>query len=251
MTHDHFEGKSAHEHLVEARKKGAQAMHEHHGTEISGSMSSAIDTAKEVSYVFTSIFLLLTLFAFPLQKIRIFIYLFGFGYLFWKVGRSALLGWVRLERVHRLIDEERLEIKNNRDQEKEELSEMYKAKGFTGSLLSQVVDVLMADDNRLLEVMLQEELGLTLSSYEHPLKQSFGAACGFLSAFILLTIGEVFGSFYGIFISGILVMLITGYLSAKLQNNDTTRSMVWNIATFLLAIGIGYFFAELALTWFL
>ncbi len=33
----------------------------------------------------------------------------------------------------------------------------------------------MADDNRLLRVMLEEELGLTLEAYEHPLKQAFGA----------------------------------------------------------------------------
>jgi len=251
MSHDHFDGKSAHDHLIEARSKGAKAMHEHHGTEVTGSVSSALDTAKELTFVLTALYLLLDLFNFHSPQIRMFIYLFSFGYLFWKGGRSALLGWMRLERVHRLIEEEQHEIKSNRDQEKEELTELYQAKGFTGKLLDQVIDVLMADDNRLLEVMLQEELGLTLESYEHPLKQSFGALIGFLSAFVLLTLGEVFAGFYGIFLSGIIVMCATGYLNAKLQNNDTTRSIVWNVATFLLSLGIGYFFSKIVLVWFL
>lgn len=251
MTHDHFEGKSAHAHLIDARMKGAKAMHEHHGTEVSGSVSSALDTSKELCFVLTMLYLLLDLFQFPTMQRTIFLSLFSLGYLFWKGGRSALLGWMRLERVHRLIEEEQREIKSNRPQEKEELTELYKAKGFTGTLLDQVIDVLMADDNRLLEVMLQEELGLTLESYEHPLKQSFGAMLGFLCAFVLLAFGEFFGGLYGIVASGIIVMTGTGYLNAKLQNNDTTRSIVWNLATFLLALGIGYFFSKFLLIWFI
>ena len=58
--------------------------------------------------------------------------------------------------------EERFEIAHHRGQEKEELTELYALKGFKGELLDQVINVLMADDNRLLSVMLEEELGLEL-----------------------------------------------------------------------------------------
>ena len=68
---------------------------------------------------------------------------------------------------------------------------MYEQKGLSGDLLDQVIEVLMADDNRLLRVMLEEELGLTLESYEHPLKQAAGAGLGVLSAFL----GAVLGFF--------------------------------------------------------
>ena len=94
--------------------------------------------------------------------------LFSIGWLFWKLGRSSLLGWARLERLHRLIQQEQWEIEHHRAQEKEELTAMYHQKGLTGKLLEQVIEVLMADDNRLLRVMLEEELGLTLETYEHP-----------------------------------------------------------------------------------
>jgi hypothetical protein len=101
--------------------------------------------------------------------------LFSFGWAVWKTGRSALLGWGRMERLHRLIEEERWEIQHHRAQERRELGEMYRAKGFDGKLLEEVLDVLMSDDNRLLKVMLEEELGLTLEAYEHPLRQAIGA----------------------------------------------------------------------------
>ena len=95
-----------------------------------------------------------------------------------------LLGWARLERLHRIVEEERYEIENHRQQEREELKELYRAKGFQGKLLDEVVDVLMADGERLLKVMVEEELGLSLQSQEHPLKQGAGSALGaFVASF--------------------------------------------------------------------
>lgn len=241
---DHFEGKSAHEHLIEARKKGARAMHEHHGTEVSGPTNSALDTAKEVAFTTAFLFMLLHLVGMPAETARPFTCYFAIGFLVWKMGRSALLGWSRLERIHRLIEEERSEIQNNREQEREELTELYTAKGFSGDLLKQVIDVLMADDNRLLEVMLQEELGLSLESYEHPLKQSLGCAIGFVASFAFLFGSEFFFGMYGIFGMGILISLVTGYSQAKYQNNDVTRAIVWNISVFLVSIGLGYLLSK-------
>ena len=78
----------------------------------------------------------------------------------------------------RLLEEEKWEIEHNRNQEKVELKVLYRAKGFEGKLLDDVVDVLMADDKRALHIMLKEELGMTLEAYEHPLKQSLGALLG-------------------------------------------------------------------------
>ncbi len=91
------------------------------------------------------------------------------------MGRSAWLGWSRLERLHRILAQEKWEIEHNREQEREELGVLYAAKGFEGKLLEDVLDVLMADGDRLLKVMVEEELGLTLESQVHPLKQGLGA----------------------------------------------------------------------------
>lgn len=49
MDHEHFKGKSAADHLKETRMKGALAVAEAHGTELSGFISAACDSAKDTS----------------------------------------------------------------------------------------------------------------------------------------------------------------------------------------------------------
>jgi vacuolar iron transporter family protein len=161
----------------------------------------------------------------------------SFGWLIWKCGRSAWLGWSRLERLHRILEEERWEIEHNRDQERDELKTLYAAKGFEGKLLDEVLDVLMADGDRLLKVMVEEDLGLSLEVHEHPLKQTLGAACGVvgsaavcLSFFYLWPIG-------GLYLSAIAILGFSGYLSAHYQGNRFTSAIVWNLAVAFLSIG--------------
>ena len=67
------------------------------------------------------------------------------------------------------LDRERGEIRTNFEHEREEVRELYAAKGFRGPLLEQIVDTLSADDDRLLKVMMEEELGLSLYHVNHPL----------------------------------------------------------------------------------
>ena len=67
------------------------------------------------------------------------------------------------------LDRERTEIRTNFEHEREEVRELYAAKGFRDPLLEQIVDTLSADDDRLLKVMMEEELGLSLYHVNHPL----------------------------------------------------------------------------------
>lgn len=77
------------------------------------------------------------------------------------------------------LERERTEIRENFEEECEEIRVLYAAKGFREPLLSQIVDTLSADDDRLLKVMMEEELGLSMSHINHPLivgLWNFGAA---------------------------------------------------------------------------
>lgn len=67
------------------------------------------------------------------------------------------------------FERERHEIRTDFDGEREEVVALYAAKGFREPLLSQVVDVLCADEDRLLKVMMEEELGLSMYHVNHPL----------------------------------------------------------------------------------
>lgn len=234
---DHFQGKTVSAHLREARTKGAMAARETHGTEMAGHLAAAADSAKETAVVLFILGLLFQI-LWPLC-------FFLAGWIIWKVGRSALLGWARLERLHRLIEEERYEIEHHRSQEKEELRELYAAKGFSGKLLDQVVDILMADDNRLLKIMLEEELGITLESLEHPLKQAIGAGCGVVIAGFLSLLGFYLFSLPGLAVGAALSIFLATFISAKAERNRPINSILWTFAVAILSCAIVYFFISL------
>ncbi len=76
---------------------------------------------------------------------------------------------VRLRYHEEELDRERHEIEERPEQEREEVRALYAAKGFEEPLLTQVTDILCADDDRLLKVMMEEELGLFIGHINHPL----------------------------------------------------------------------------------
>jgi vacuolar iron transporter family protein len=241
LPHDHFQGKTALEHLKEARQKGAAATAEVHGVEMPGHFAAGADAAKE-----TVVVLLLLWIFIPQITIETFL-LFSTGFLFWKLGRSAFLGWARLHRLHRLIEEERWEIQHHRHQEREELTELYKAKGFSGKLLEEVIDVLMADDDRLLRVMLEEELGLSLGVYEHPLKQGLGAAAGVAFSSLLLLLGFWIHPIYGSGAAALIALVMASSLAAKLEKNQILPAVVWSVSIVILSLGITFFLRQIFL----
>jgi VIT1/CCC1 family predicted Fe2+/Mn2+ transporter len=76
------------------------------------------------------------------------------------------------------IKRERSEIDNMPDQEKKEIEEIYKAKGFEGDELQRVVDKVTSNKEVWLKTMLTEELGLNLEILGSPIKGAlvmFGA----------------------------------------------------------------------------
>lgn len=245
MTHhtppEHFHGQSVFEHLKNARERGALATAETHGTELPGHFFAGADSANETAIAYLVLWAIFLALPFSFY---LFI-AFGFGWLIWKTGRSALIGWSRLERVHKLIEEERWEIEHHREQEREELREMYEVKGFSGKLLDEVVDVLMADDNRLLRVMLEEELGLTLEVYEHPLKQAFGAFVGTLICASCAILAFYFSPTYGIPIVAGLVLIITSNLTARFEKRKISTHMIWNLALAAFGSTGAYFLTRL------
>ena len=172
------------------------------------------------------------------STIYFFLFTFGISFLLWKSFHSAYIGWRRLKKLHRVIEEERWEIEHHRPQERKELETLYQAKGFSGKLLDEVVDILMADDNRLLQIMLEEEMGLSLGSYEHPLKQGAGSALGVISASLLLIFFLYFFPFYGIYFSCATAMGLASILSAWYEKNKILTSLIWNLS---LALAVAFF----------
>lgn len=241
---EHFQGKSVVEHLKTARTKGSSATEEPHGAEMPGHLGAFADAAKETTLALLVLWTLLTQLQVGAHRSMLILALFTSAWVLWKAGRSASLGWARLERLHRLIEEERWEIQHHRHQEREELGELYKAKGFSGKLLEEVLDVLMADDNRLLQVMLEEELGLTLGVYEHPLKQAAGAALGVLGAFAMLGIGFLTNPSWGIPLAACAILIGAATMTARLERSRALPAAIWALALAAVSTAVVYFATE-------
>ncbi len=232
--HLHFEGKSSLEHLIDARQKGAAFDQEVHGSELTGYKAAFFHAAKESSMLLVIALSFLTTGPyFPVEFFAIYIL-----YTLWKVSYASLQGFAKLERLHQIIEQERWEITHHREQEKEELYELYRAKGFSGQLLEDSITTLMSDDNRLLEVMLQEEIGLKIGQYEHPIKASIGAFFGCLLPFTLFFIYPALGAFSA-FLMMSASLFSLGYIESKLEKTPWMTKTFW-----LTSIGVTLFFSS-------
>ena len=81
------------------------------------------------------------------------------------MGVSNYLGSkAEAEQLQQLREEERFEIDDHPEGEREEIRQIYRAKGFVGDDLERVVDVITADKERWVDAMIQDEHGLSLDS---------------------------------------------------------------------------------------
>lgn len=242
--HTHFKGKEALDHVIEAQASGMISAAEVHGTEIPGHLSAGCDAARETAVLLILTAISLSFLSVSVSQMLPLLAIFATGWALWKAGRSAWLGWFRLERLHRVLEQERWEIEHHRQQERDELRVLYAAKGFEGKLLEDVLDVMMADNDRLLKIMIEEELGLTLESAEHPLKQGLGAFIGSMAAAAATLLLMLWIPNAGLYIGAALSIAVASALSASLAGNETIPAVIWNLGIALLAIAAVYFLLQ-------
>lgn len=239
----HFKGKDAISHVAEAQARGRITALEIHGTEVPAPLSAASDAIRDTCIVFL---LLIPLFTFShLEKSWGLLVAFLMGWTAWKAGRAAWLGWSRLERLHRVLEQEKWEIEHNRSQERDELRILYQAKGFEGKLLEDVLDVLMADGDRLLRVMVEEELGLSLENLDHPFKQGLFAGLGALLSGLVLIASYLLGQEWLMAVLSLILIAIAATILAKSARNRLIPAITWNVALAALAFGLTYFSLQL------
>lgn len=235
---NHFEGKNPYEHVLQKKSEMASEIH---GDELPGHYGSFLDAARDISILLLILCSIVFVLQIPTNISLILLILLPITWMVWKTVRSSWLSWSILERLHRVSKEEQYEIEHHREQEREELTALYAAKGFRGDLLKEVIDVLMADDERLLKVMMEEEMGLSLEHYEHPLKIGIFAALGAIITGVLLIGAYLFLPYYSPIIVAIIFTSISGMLMAKLQKNDLLSAFIWNGGAAILIGAIAYF----------
>lgn len=70
---------------------------------------------------------------------------------------------------------------------------LYQAKGFSGELLEAIVDTISNDEERLLKVMLEEELGIFFEQRNHPLVTGLFTAVASLAGGVLIALAAASG----------------------------------------------------------
>lgn len=174
------------------------------------------------------------------QSNMLFTLLFALGSLIIFSGRTVVLAYTKLFRFQRLLDEEKNFLENNPEQGRQELTALYASRGFSGQLLNDIVSTLMADDKRVLNVMLQEKLGLKLYSQDHPILQGLGTFLGVTIAGLVLFFTRLYSTvFVTIGVTVILLILANAILSKK-EKVDLLHNVIWNIAIFILAVMLIY-----------
>jgi vacuolar iron transporter family protein len=83
------------------------------------------------------------------------------------------------------IKREQYEIENLPERERQEIEDIYWAKGFRGEELNKIVNKITSDKDVWLKTMLTEELGLNLEILGNPLKGAFAMFGAFLFGGIL------------------------------------------------------------------
>jgi VIT1/CCC1 family predicted Fe2+/Mn2+ transporter len=157
----------------------------------------------------------------------------------------------QIEFYQREIDRERDEIARWPEREREEIRAIYRAKGFAGGLLDQIVAHITADPERWSSVMMREELGFT-GDFDWP--WSSGLTVG--AAYLLGAIVPVAPYFFiaperGVIASAIAAagaLFVVGAAKTAITSRSWWRSglesMLTGVAAAAVTYGAGRFFAS-------
>jgi len=143
------------------------------------------------------------------------------------------------------INRENWEIENKPEDERKEIEDIYKAKGFTGKDLEMIVDKITSDKKVWLNTMLTEELNLNLEILGNPIKSAFRMFGAFLVGGILPIIPFFFSSgFTPLFIAigiSLTASFVVGAVKSRMANTSLIKGGIEmaGLGTGIALIGYG------------
>ena len=143
------------------------------------------------------------------------------------------------------IERERWEMENVPEAERQEIKDVYIAKGFSGNELESIVNKITSDKKVWLETMLTEELKLNFEIIGSPLKSAFRMFGSFLVGGILPILPYFFAHGYVPLLVAIAISLsasfVIGAVKSKLANLSIIRGglEMAGLGTGIALIGYG------------
>jgi len=124
------------------------------------------------------------------------------------------------------IDRENWEIENKPEDERKEIEDIYKAKGFTGKDLEMIVNKIISDKKVWLNTMLTEELNLNLDIAGHPLKSALIMFVSFLVGGILPIIPFFFSSGLTPLLIAVGISLSASFIVGAVKSRMANTSLI-------------------------
>jgi vacuolar iron transporter family protein len=124
------------------------------------------------------------------------------------------------------IEREQWEMDNVPEAERQEIEDIYKAKGFSGTELTNIVNKITSDKKVWLDTMLTEELKLNLEIVGSPLKSAFRMFGAFLIGGILPIIPYFFASGYVPLLIAIGTSLSASFVIGAFKSKLANLSMI-------------------------
>jgi VIT1/CCC1 family predicted Fe2+/Mn2+ transporter len=143
------------------------------------------------------------------------------------------------------IEREKWEMENVPEAERQEIEDVYTAKGFSGNELESIVNKITSDKKVWLNTMLTEELKLNLEIIGSPLKSAFRMFGSFLVGGILPILPYFFARGYVSLLVAIAISLsasfVIGAVKSKLANLSIIRGglEMAGLGTGIALIGYG------------
>ncbi|MFY9300693.1 MAG: VIT1/CCC1 transporter family protein [Candidatus Nitrosotenuis sp.] len=124
------------------------------------------------------------------------------------------------------IAREEWEIENKPEIERQEIEEIYRAKGFSGNELEMIVNKITSDKKVWLETMLTEELKLNIEVVGNPLKSAFRMFGAFLVGGILPIIPFFFSQGYFTLMIAVGISLSTSFVVGAVKSRLAKTNIV-------------------------
>lgn len=150
------------------------------------------------------------------------------------------------------------EVENIPDMERKEVEDIYKAKGFEGKMLQDVVDVIVSDKDRWVDEMMKNELEMIPDS-KSPFKIGLATLISFiLVGFIPLTVYVYdyfrdisYDKFFWTSLFTGLAFLLIGWMKSYVNQTNTLKSITETLALGFIAALVAYYVGDILETFVL
>jgi len=143
------------------------------------------------------------------------------------------------------------EIENMPEAEREEIRQIFRRKGFEGQLLEKVTDVICADKDRWVDVMMKEELGM-IKEQRSPFTIGLVTYVSFILLGLVPLVIYVVDYFspvtHNLFLVSCLltffVFLFIGYLKASVTRTNTWKGIIETLILGISAAAVAYYVGD-------